>query len=39
MTMVVVTATPYAAARSLELPKPTTSPMHATISAQLTAGM
>jgi hypothetical protein len=37
-TIVVVTATPYAAARLLEDRKPSTSPMHASISAQLTDG-
>ncbi len=38
-TMSVVTATPYAAARLLDDRKPTTSPMHAIISSQLSPGM
>ncbi len=39
MTIVVVTATPYAAARLLELRKARTSPTQATIRPQLTVAM
>ncbi len=39
MTIVVVTATPYAAARLSDDWKPRTRAMQATISAQFTAGM
>ena len=38
-TMSVVTATPYAAARLLELRKPSTRAMQPIISAQFTVGM
>ena len=38
MTMVIVTAMPYAAARLLDVSKPSTSAMHPIISSQLTSG-
>ncbi len=39
MTMVVVTAMPYAAARLVEVPNETTKAMHATMRAAFTTGM